>query len=110
MYGSPEGQDFLLELENDAMSTMPSSSMWTALDDILSTFSSLRTVRFTLSQGESDPLSFATYVKRGLASCRARGLLSFEHVLDGMSESDTGTWSLSLTPFFLQNSRRFIYA
>jgi hypothetical protein len=73
-----------LKLENDVKS---GPSMWRALDHVLSSFSSLRTVRFRFSPGQSDPLSFVGYVKRGLSSCNARGLLSFVHGLDGMSES-----------------------
>jgi hypothetical protein len=89
-YGLPDEERFLLELENDAMFATPGSSMWTALDTVLSGFSGLHTVRFRLCPRQSDPLSFVGYVRKGLSSCNARGLLSFEHVIDGMSESDPG--------------------
>jgi hypothetical protein len=87
-YDQPEGRDFVSELENDATSTTPGSSMWRALDDVLSTFFSLHTVRFRLSPRQSDPLSFVGYVKRGLSSCNARGVLSFEHASHSTSGSD----------------------
>jgi hypothetical protein len=78
---------FLSELENDAKSTTPGSSMWTALDTVLSRYSNLRITRFRPSLFQPDPLPFIGYVKRGLSSCNARGLLSFEHAIDCMSES-----------------------
>jgi hypothetical protein len=84
-YDMPEGRHFLLELENDAKSTTPGSSMWRALDDVLSTFASLRTVHFRLSRDELDPLLLVGYVKRGLPSCNASGVLSFDHVDHGTS-------------------------
>jgi hypothetical protein len=94
--GMPEGL-FILILDRDVKSTMPGSSMWTALDNVLSTFSSLRTVRFKVSQHQYGPLSFVDYVKRGLSSCHARGLLSFEHI--GKSKSNqTCTRNLPFTP------------
>jgi hypothetical protein len=101
-YGPPERPHFSLELENDAMSTTPASSMWSALDAVLSTFSSLCTVRFRLSSDQSDPLSFVSYVKRGLRSCNARGILSFEDVLDGMSESDPELGACHSLPFYTE--------
>jgi hypothetical protein len=102
MYGQPEGHDFLLEVENNAMSTVPGSSMWTALDDILSAFSGLRTIRFTLSPHQSDLLSFVGYMKRGLSACKARGLLSFEHVLDGISNLILKLGACCSPPFFTE--------
>ena len=83
-YSLAEPLGFLSELENDARSTLPSSSMWRALDDVLSTFAMLHTVRFTLGQHEPGADSFVVCVKRGLSSCNARGLLSFEPALRGM--------------------------
>jgi len=77
----PEQGKFLQELADDAIFATPSTSMWSALDNVLSGFSGLRTVRFILHQ--SDPVSFVGYVRRGLSLCNARNLLSFEHVIDG---------------------------
>jgi hypothetical protein len=96
-YDLPEGRRFFLELENDARSTTPGSSMWRTLDDVLSIFGSLCTVRFRLSPRQPDPLSFVGYVKRGLSSCNARGVLAFEHAIGGMSESCPELGSLPFT-------------
>jgi hypothetical protein len=101
-YNRPEGRDFVLELENDAMSTTPGSSMWRALDDVLSSFGSLRTVQFKLSPRQFDPLSFVGYVKRGLSSCNARGVLSFENTNHGTSESDPELGACNSPPFYTE--------
>jgi hypothetical protein len=52
-YGLQEYSAFMTVLENDARSTR-AGSLWTALDDVLSTFSSLRIVRFGLSTFQSE--------------------------------------------------------
>jgi hypothetical protein len=96
-YCLPERRPFSLELENDAWS---GSSMWRALDEALSRFSRLRTIRSRLTPlwpHQSDLLPFVGYVKKGLSSCDARGILSFEHPSHGMSESHPETWSLLST-------------
>jgi hypothetical protein len=98
-YCLPERRPLSLELENDAKSITPGSSMWRALDDVLSTFSGLRTVRFTLIPRHYDHLPFIGYVKRGLSSCNARGLLSFERPVGGMCKSGPELGACYLPPF-----------
>jgi len=99
VYGEPEEHSVLLELEIDEMTSTPGSSVWSPLDTVLSKFRSLRTVRFRLNSDQPYSISFVRCVKRGLSSCSARGILSFEHVNDGMSES-TPELGASPSPVF----------
>jgi hypothetical protein len=94
-YGLPESGRYLLDLENDTRS----GSVWRTLDDVLSTLSGLRTVRFTLISCHPVRLTFVNYVKSCLSSCNTRGLLSFERDIGGMSESDPELEACHSTPF-----------
>lgn len=81
-YTLPEVYYVFLELQNDARTTTPESSMWSTFDAALSRFRGLRTVLFRLSPLQPEALPLVSYVRRGLPSCNARGLLSFEHAFD----------------------------
>jgi hypothetical protein len=97
-YGLPEYFDLMTALENDARFTR-ADSMWTALDDVLSTFSILRVVRFNISVYQAESPSLVDHVKRGLSSCNKRGLLSFgraDNPLNGTSPRDSEISSVQL--------------